>query len=170
MVEITDQQKVWMQLVYEEVELAILEGNPPFGAVIIDPQNNIIAKAHNQTNSRQIGIAHAEIEAIYMACKILGTKKLTGCSIYVNAESCAMCAGAIIKAGITHVYYGAPYEEGSNPNIYLREINEKAHPKLVIQGGIMKEKFMEQIKRGRKKEDIVSFFRNSPLKDIDLKL
>ena len=32
-----------------------------------------------------------------------------------------MCAGAIIKSGITHVYYGAPYEEGSNPGIYLRE-------------------------------------------------
>lgn len=138
-----------MHLVYEEVEVAISEGNPPFAALITGPQGKILAKTHNQSNTKKITISHAEIEAIYSACTTLGQKKLTGCSMYVNAESCAMCAGAIIKSGITHVYYGAPYEEGSNPDIYLCEINKKANPRLTIQGGIMQDKFMMQIKRGR---------------------
>lgn len=166
MEKITDQQESFMHLVYEEVERAILEGNPPFAALITDNQNTIIAKTHNQTNSKQISIAHAEIEAIRLACETLGQKKLSGCSIFINAESCAMCAGAIIKSGIARVYYGAPYEEGSNPNIYLREINEKANPKLEIHGGIMQEKFMEQIKRGRGNDKRQTLFNCSP-KSID---
>ena len=148
---ITAQQESFMDLVYEEVELAIREGNPPFASLIVDPQNNIIAKAHNQTNIKKSCIAHAEIEAISLACTSLGQRKLNGCSIYVNAESCVMCAGAVIKSGITHVYYGAPHEEGSNPQIHLRGVNETAHPKLQIYGGIMSEKFIEQVKRGREK-------------------
>jgi tRNA(Arg) A34 adenosine deaminase TadA len=67
----------------------------------------------------------------------------------VYAESYVMCTGAIIKAGIVEVFYGAPHENNSNPEIYLQEINESANPKLKIQGRIMGEKFLEQIKRGR---------------------
>ena len=144
-------QEAWMQRVYEQVESAIKEGNPPFAAIITDHQNTILAKTHNQTHTKKLVIAHAEIEAIHLACAFLGQKKLHGCRIYVNAESCAMCAGAIIKAGISEVYYGASFEADSNPNIYLREINEKANPPLKIFAGIMQAKFMEQIKRGREK-------------------
>lgn len=143
------QPEFWMQLVYEEVELAIQEGNPPFAALITDQKDRLLALTHNQANTKNIKIAHAEMEAIQMACAFLGLCQISGCRLYVNAESCTMCAGAIIKSGITHVYYGAPYEEGSNPTIYLREINERANPKLTIQGGLMEEKFREQIQRGR---------------------
>lgn len=145
-----EQIKKFMNLVYDEVELAIKEGNPPFGALIIDKSGSIVALTHNQSNTKRIAIAHAEIEAIQIACSKLNQKKLEDCTIFVNAESCAMCSGAIIKSGIRKVFYGAPYEVGSSPDIYLREINEKAHPQLEIVSGIIQEKFMEQIKRGRK--------------------
>lgn len=147
---ISKEQQILMNLLYEEVEISIDEGNSPFAAIITDSQNNMISKTHNQANSKNITIAHAEIEAIQMACNKLKKKKLNNCIIYVNAESCAMCATAIIKSGIAKVYYGAPHEQVSNPSIYLREINEKASPKLEVYGGIMAEKFSEQIQRGRK--------------------
>lgn len=160
LVEFSTEQENLMNLVYEEVEKAIQEGNPPFAAIITDPQNNILAIAHNQANTKQLAIAHAEIEAIQMACKTLGKKKLNDCILYANAESCAMCSGAIIKSGITQVFYGAPPETNSSPDMYLREINEKATPKLKVLGGFMKDKFVEQIKRGR---DRVSVERNKNL-------
>lgn len=138
-----------MNLVYEEVEIAIQEGNPPFAAIITDSENNILAIAHNQANTKQLAIAHAEIEAIQMACKILGKKKLNDCILYANAESCAMCSTAIIKSGISCVFYSAPHESGSNPDVHLLEINKKANPQIKIHGGFMKDKFIEQIKRGR---------------------
>jgi tRNA(adenine34) deaminase len=147
--DLSPEQEAILHLLYEEVEMAIQEGNAPFAAIITDSQNQIIVKTHHQTNTKKLAIAHAEIEAIQMACGIIGEKKLEGCFLYVNAESCAMCAGAIIKSGIKKVFYGAPYEEGSSPNIYLSEINERAHPKLEINGGVMELKFMEQIRRGR---------------------
>lgn len=146
---ISPEQERIMNLVYEEVEIAIQEGNPPFAAIITDSENNILAVAHNQANTKQLAIAHAEIEAIQLACKILGKKKLEGCILYANAESCAMCSTAIIKSGISQVYYGAPHEKGSNPDLHLLEINEKAAPQLKVQGGFMKDKFIEQIIRGR---------------------
>ncbi len=144
----TEQENI-MNLVYEQVEIAIQEGNPPFAAIITNSENNILAAAHNQANTKQLAIAHAEIEAIQLACKILGKKKLCGCILYANAESCAMCSTAIIKSGISQVFYGAPHENGSNPDVHLIEINKKAAPQLQIQGGFMKEKFIGQIKRGR---------------------
>lgn len=67
------QEKI-MHLVYEEVEKAIQEGNPPFGAVITDSEHNILAATHNQANTKQLAIAHAEMEAIQLSCKKLGQK------------------------------------------------------------------------------------------------
>jgi tRNA(Arg) A34 adenosine deaminase TadA/pimeloyl-ACP methyl ester carboxylesterase len=138
-----------MNLVYEEVEVAIQEGNPPFAAIITDSKNNILAVAHNQANTKQLAIAHAEIEAIQLACKLIGKKKLDGCILYANAESCGMCSTAIIKSGISQVVYGAPHESGSNPDLHFQEVNKKATPQLRVHGGFMREKFIEQIDRGR---------------------
>lgn len=146
---LSEEQERIMNLVYEEVEKGIQEGNPPFAAVITDSENNILAVAHNQANTKQLAIAHAEIEAIQIACKVLGKKKLEGCILYANAESCAMCSTAIIKSGISQVFYGAPHETGSNPDAHLLDINKKATPRLKVHGGFMKDKFNEQIRRGR---------------------
>lgn len=146
---LSQEQERIMNLIYEEVEIAIQEGNPPFAAIITDSENNILSIAHNQANTKQLAIAHAEIEAIQLACKTLGKKKLDGCILYANAESCAMCSTAIIKSGISQVFYGAPHEEGSNPDVHLLEINKKAAPLLRVHGGFMKKKFIEQINRGR---------------------
>lgn len=66
-----------------------------------------------------------------------------------NPESCALCSTAIIKSGISQVFYGAPHEKDSNPGIHLSEINKKAKPQIEIYGGFMKNKFGEQIKRRR---------------------
>lgn len=149
---LSPEQERIMNLVYEEVEIAIQEGNPPFAAIITDSENNILAAAHNQANTKQLAIAHAEIEAIQLACKILEKKKLEGCILYANAESCGMCSTAIIKSGISQVFYGALHEKGSNPDVHLLEINRKATPQLRVHGGFMREKFIEQIKRGRSQQ------------------
>lgn len=149
---LSPEQERIMKLVYEEVEIAIQEGNPPFAAIITDSKNNILSVAHNQANTKQLAIAHAEIEAIQLACKILGKKKLNDCILYANAESCAMCSTAIIKSGISQVFYGAPHENGSNPDLHLREVNKKAVPRLKVHGEFMKERFIEQINRGRNQQ------------------
>lgn len=56
---LSPEQERIMNLVYEEVEIAIQEGNPPFAAIITDSEDNILAVAHNQANTKQLAIAHA---------------------------------------------------------------------------------------------------------------
>ena len=78
----------------------------PVGAVIVK-NGEIIAKGQNRREEHKNSLAHAEIEAIDGACKVLGNKYLTGCTLYVTLEPCPMCTGAIINSRIDTVVFGA---------------------------------------------------------------
>ncbi len=90
----------------EEAKLAAQEGDVPIGAVIVQ-NDKIIVKAHNRRNIEKNAILHAELMAIDEACKILNTRLLSDCDLYVTLEPCPMCAGAIIQSGIRRLYFGA---------------------------------------------------------------
>ena len=60
-----------------------------------------------------------------------------------------MCSTAIIKSGISQVFYGAPSEKDSNPDVHLLEINRNATLQIRVHGGFMTEKFNVQTNRGR---------------------
>ncbi|MBQ8196710.1 MAG: nucleoside deaminase [Clostridia bacterium] len=83
----------------------------PVGAVIV-LDGKVIARAHNTMEKTQLATAHAEINAINKACKKLKSWRLNGAEMYVTVEPCPMCAGAIVNARISKVYFGA-YEQKS---------------------------------------------------------
>lgn len=76
----------------------------PFGA-IIEKDGKIIGRGHNTVVLSKDPIAHAEINAIKMAARKLGTHDLSGCTMYVNSEPCPMCLSAIIWSNIKNIYY-----------------------------------------------------------------
>lgn len=76
----------------------------PFGA-IIEKGGRIISSEHNTVISSNDPTAHAEINAIRTAARILGTHDLSGCTLYTSAEPCPMCLSAIIWANIKVVYF-----------------------------------------------------------------
>ena len=78
----------------------------PFGAVIVK-DGMLIAKSPNTVTSSNDPTAHAEINAIRLACKELKTFDLSGCEIYSSCEPCPMCLSAIYWARISKVYYAA---------------------------------------------------------------
>lgn len=78
----------------------------PFGAVITDKDNNIIAVASNTVLGSHDPTAHAEINAIRKAGEKLKTHDLSGCKIYATGYPCPMCMSAIIWSNIKEVYYG----------------------------------------------------------------
>lgn len=78
----------------------------PFGAVITDKDNNVIAVASNTVLGSHDPTAHAEINAIRKAGEKLKTHDLSGCKIYATGYPCPMCMSAIIWANIKDVYYG----------------------------------------------------------------
>jgi len=81
-------------------------GEIPVGAVVVC-NNKIIARSHNAVERDQDSTCHAEIVAIREASRVLQTKNLSGCGIYVTLEPCAMCASAISYSRISRLYYGA---------------------------------------------------------------
>lgn len=85
---------------------AAAEGEVPVGAVVVY-NGEIIGTGRNRREIGKNALAHAEIEAIDMACRTRGGWRLFGCDLYVTLEPCPMCAGAIINSRIDHVYYGA---------------------------------------------------------------
>lgn len=96
----------YMEIALEEAKKALLLNEVPVGAVIVK-DDKVIAKAHNLVETLKKPTAHAEILAIEKACTLLNNWRLTGCSMYVTLEPCAMCAGAIIQSRISNLYIGA---------------------------------------------------------------
>jgi tRNA(Arg) A34 adenosine deaminase TadA len=100
----------------EAIKLSIdnqLNGGGPFGAVIVK-DGKIIAGSSNSVTLDNDPTAHAEINAIRKASKILNTFDLSGCDIYTSCEPCPMCLGAIYWAHINTIYYGNTREDAKN--------------------------------------------------------
>jgi tRNA(adenine34) deaminase len=96
----------WMRLALDEAEDAVEAGEAPVGAVIVR-SGEVIARAANAMSASKDATAHAELLAIQSASAVLGEPRLTGCTLYVTLEPCAMCAGAIVLARLDRVVFGA---------------------------------------------------------------
>jgi tRNA(adenine34) deaminase len=96
---------------YMRVALALAQeasraGDVPVGAIVTTGEA-IVGRAANRTLRDQDPTAHAEVLAIRAAAESLGRWRLTGCSLYVTLEPCAMCAGAMVLARLDRVVFGA---------------------------------------------------------------
>lgn len=78
----------------------------PVGAVITH-EGRIVGRGYNQVETLGDPTAHAEMLAITAACETLGTKYLTGCTLYVTLEPCPMCAGALVWSKLNRIVYAA---------------------------------------------------------------
>lgn len=90
----------------EQAKLSFKEGEVPVGAVI-SRNGEIVSLGRNRRENGKNALAHAEIEAIDLACKKLGGWRLWECDMFVTLEPCPMCAGAIINSRIRRLVYGA---------------------------------------------------------------
>ena len=128
------------------MELALLEAQKskeinevPVGAVIV-LDGQIIDRGFNQSISSVDPTAHAEINVIQNAAKKIGNYRLTGTTLYVTLEPCAMCYGAIIHARISRLVFGAydPKTGVCGSSIQLHEQACFNHAPEII-GGVLEE-------------------------------
>ena len=114
-------EEFYMKQALKEAEKAYKKLEVPVGAVIVK-DGKIIARAHNQKETKTDTTKHAEILAIQKASKKLKSWRLIDCEMYVTLEPCTMCAGAIINSRIKKVNIGAMDEKtgaaGSVLNIF----------------------------------------------------
>lgn len=102
-----------MRLALFEAEGAAARGETPVGAVLFDPATGeVVARAGNGPIGSHDPTAHAEIVAMRAAAANLGNYRLTGLTLAVTLEPCAMCAGAISHARIGRLVFGADDAKG----------------------------------------------------------
>ena len=136
-----------MQNALEEALIAEKIGEVPSGAVITDADGNLVATAHNRTETDRSATAHAELLAISEACRKRGSRRLNDCTIYVTLEPCPMCAGAIASARIGRVVFGAkdPRAGAYGSLIDLSALPLESRPTVV--SGVLAEECLAPIRR-----------------------
>ena len=132
-------KEIFMKEALKEAKKAYEKLEIPVGAVIVK-DGKIIARAHNQKETRFDTTKHAEILAIQKASKKLGAWRLLDCEMYVTLEPCPMCAGAIINSRIKKVYFGTSDEKtgavGSVLNLFT---DFKFNHNVEFEKGVLKD-------------------------------
>ena len=96
-----------MRVALDAARSATASGDIPVGAAIFNGKGEVVAIGHNERELHKDPTAHAEIVAIRRASERLGDWHLTDHTLVVTLEPCAMCAGAIAQARISHLIFGA---------------------------------------------------------------
>lgn len=136
------------------------KGGGPFGAVIVK-DGKIIASAANSVTLTKDPTAHAEINAIRLAAKSLGTFDLSGCEIYTSCEPCPMCLGAIYWARIDKVYYANTKTDASEIDfddafIYeeiMKPIDQRRKPFIQL----LRDEAIKVFQKWQQKEDKIPY-------------
>lgn len=138
------------------------EGYGPFVAAVYDQNGNLIAKAANSVVNEVCSNNHAEINAIKKSQEKLETYDLSSynLSIYITAEPCMMCIGAIMWSGIKNVYYSVPsktvekitgFDEGFKPS-WLNEFKKRG---IIVYGNIEAKAGEDELKQYVKLGNII---------------
>lgn len=133
-----DQREIYMAQALDLAREAAAAGEVPVGCVIVR-KGTVIGRGRNRREEKQAVFSHAEMEAMAQANAALGSWRLDDCELYVTLEPCPMCAGAILNARISKVFYGARDSAfgacGGVTNLFMEEFPNR--PALV--GGILAE-------------------------------
>lgn len=102
-----------MRMALDLAQAASDADEAPIGCVIVDETTGaVVAEGSNRPISTHDPTAHAEIVALRAAGQATGNYRLTGLTLYVTLEPCAMCAGAISHARIGRVVWAADDPKG----------------------------------------------------------
>jgi tRNA(adenine34) deaminase len=138
--------KAAMGSALDEARLAGQAGEVPIGAVVVR-EGMIVAGGQNRVLRDVDPAAHAEIVAMRAAAAVLGNYRLSGCTLYVTLEPCAMCAGAMIHARLERLVFAAADPKAGAAGSVLSVLN---HPRLnhqmQVESGVLTEEAAELLK------------------------
>jgi tRNA(adenine34) deaminase len=133
-----DHDRATMRIALDLAQAAADAGEAPIGAVVIDPATgHVLGMAHNAPIGLSDPTAHAEIRALRQAAERTGNYRLTGMTLVVTLEPCAMCAGAISHARIGRLVFGADDPKGGavlhGPRLFEQPT---CHWRPAVEGGL----------------------------------
>lgn len=147
----------YMQRALELARAAAARGEVPVGALVVRG-GAVIAESANRREEAKDPTAHAELLAIQTAARELGGWRLTGTTLYVTLEPCAMCAGALVLARVERLVYGADDPKaGAVRSLYRLVEDERLNHRLEVVRGVLAaecgELLREFFRRRRRRED-----------------
>lgn len=117
----------------------------PIGCVIVR-DGRIIARGYNRRNTEKSTLAHAEIQAIRKASKVIGDWRLEDCTMYITLEPCQMCAGAIVQARIPKVVIGSRNPKAGCAGSILDLLHVPAfNHQVELEEGVLQEECSEML-------------------------
>lgn len=117
----------------------------PIGCVIVR-DGKIIARGYNRRNTEKSTLAHAEIQAIRKASKVIGDWRLEDCTMYITLEPCQMCAGAIVQARIPRVVIGSRNPKAGCAGSILDLLHVPAfNHQVELEEGVLQEECSEML-------------------------
>ena len=136
----------FMNEALKEAARALEADEIPVGAVVVS-ENQIVARAYNQTQTLLDVTAHAEMLAITAAAHSLGSKYLDHCTLFVTLEPCIMCGSATAWSHLARLVYGAADPKAG----YTTIIQDILHPGTQVKKGVLEKECSRLLK---------DFFRN----------
>ena len=142
-----EEKEYYMRQALKEAEKAYKKLEIPVGAIIVK-DGKIIARAHNQKETKTDTTKHAEILAIQKASKKLNSWRLLDCEMYETLEPCTMCAGAMINARIKKVHIGTMDEKTGAAGSVLNLFEDYKFNHIVqVEKGILKQECEDILKK-----------------------
>ena len=127
----------YMRLALDEARQAAAKGEVPVGAVVVR-EGEVIGRGHNQRESQQSPLAHAEILAIQAASGRLRNWRLSECDLYVTLEPCVMCVGAVLQARIQRLVFGClDAKAGAVESLFGLCDDARLNHRLPVAGGVL---------------------------------
>lgn len=135
---------------------AVEKGGGPFGAVIVK-DGKILSSSSNSVTLNNDPTAHAEVNAIRMACKKIKSFDLTGCTIYTSCEPCPMCLSAIYWARISRIFYANDRKDakkiGFADDFIYDEIGKSVDDRSLPISQFMRTEALEAFRKWEEKTD-----------------
>ncbi len=129
--------EIFMHLALAEAQAAAAAGEVPVGAVVVR-HGEVIATGRNAPIDSHDPTAHAEVNALRAAARVLGNYRLDDCELFVTLEPCAMCSGAMLNARLKRVVFGAlNAKTGAAGSVINLFAEARLNHQTALQGGVL---------------------------------
>ncbi|MFT4937006.1 MAG: tRNA(adenine34) deaminase [Paraglaciecola sp.] len=134
---LSEHDQKWMKYALSLADKAEAQGEIPVGAVLVS-DNQIIGEGWNQSITLNDPSAHAEMQAIRQAGKLVGNYRLINTTLYVTLEPCPMCAGLLVHGRIQRVVFGASdLKSGAAGSVMDLLRDERLNHQVDVTAGIL---------------------------------
>jgi len=146
MTEFNAADREYMLLALAQARSAEAQGEVPVGAIIVK-DDQVIARGHNRNIMDHDPSAHAEVVTIRSAATLLNNHRLTGTTLYVTLEPCAMCIGAMLHARVERLVYGAcDPNAGAAGSVIDLSAEAQFNHSIQVDGGLLEDECTQILK------------------------